>query len=158
MAEKRVILEKTEHACAILLGSLGVLVRGPSGSGKSRLCHLLIERFHQTDQFAQWICDDRVILEPFGQKTIAKCPKNIAGLAELRFGGVEPVLCHSKGVLDLVVDLVGCEALERMPEPKTISFGSDAAPIPFISVPFDNPELALDLIIDHVRKGRAGTE
>ena len=35
------------HACGIVLATTGVVVVGPSGSGKSRLCHLLLEIGHQ---------------------------------------------------------------------------------------------------------------
>ncbi|MBN9333530.1 serine/threonine protein kinase [Devosia sp.] len=102
------------HATAILLDGKGVLIRGPSGSGKSLLALYLLDAFASRGREAALISDDRVDLELEGTKIRLHAPKTIAGLIELRGHGIvrRP---HRDGVtLDLVVDLV--PALERMPE------------------------------------------
>ena len=59
--------ESTVHASAVLVGARAVLIRGPSGSGKSRLALELIEAGHAGRlRFARLVADDRVHLEAAG--------------------------------------------------------------------------------------------
>ena len=49
------------HACAVLVGARAILIRGPAGSGKSRLALALIQAA-ETGRlpFARLLADDRV--------------------------------------------------------------------------------------------------
>jgi serine kinase of HPr protein (carbohydrate metabolism regulator) len=50
------------HACAIEIEGVGLLIEGPSGSGKSSLAHGLIDYFITRAKPASWISDDQVLL------------------------------------------------------------------------------------------------
>lgn len=101
------------HANCIALGENGILLRGPAGSGKSDLSLRLIARG------ARLVADDRTDLSVEDGRLFARCPQTIAGLIEIRGLGV----IEGMGYLDRVeicaiVDLVGKDAVERMPDPR----------------------------------------
>jgi len=102
------------HATAVLLDGKGVLIRGPSGSGKSLLALYLLDVFGARSKDATLVSDDRVDIELDGTKVLLHAPATIAGLIELRGHGIVRRPHRTGVVLDLVVDLV--PALERMPE------------------------------------------
>jgi serine kinase of HPr protein (carbohydrate metabolism regulator) len=102
------------HATAIQLGGKGILLRGPSGSGKSLLALYLLDVFGSRGKDAALVSDDRVCIELDDEIVSLHTPTTIAGLIELRGHGIVR-RSHRSGIrLDLVVDLV--PALERMPE------------------------------------------
>lgn len=105
------------HGCALVLGCNGLLLRGPSGSGKSSLAHALVGEWLSAGQFASWVADDRVDLAAVNDRLIATAPKSLAGLAETRGAGVMPVPHVPNCLIDLIVDLTESSRLERMPEP-----------------------------------------
>jgi hypothetical protein len=106
----------TVHATAVLLGARAVLIRGPSGSGKSRLALDLLD-LSATGlvPFARLVADDRVALEVHGDRLIARAPAAIAGLVERRGEGIAPLAFEPCAVVGLVVDLAAEDAA-RMPE------------------------------------------
>ena len=61
------------HATAVAVGLKGVLLLGPSGSGKSDLALRLI------DQGARLVADDQVVLSRNGARLIANAPPALAG-------------------------------------------------------------------------------
>lgn len=98
------------HGTCVAIHGRGVLLRGPSGSGKSDLALRLI------DGGAILVADDQTALDRDGEALIARPPATIAGLLEVRGLGLVR-LPHLDGVaLDLVVDLVAPSAVERLPE------------------------------------------
>jgi len=147
-----VAIPNTIHASTIVLGNLGVLIRGDSGAGKSRLAHELIDKFNQDHQFAIWVSDDRTILQSKSGKIVAQCPDKIAGMAERRFAGIAHVDHQANCIVDLLVDLVDPQDLERLPEERFTDWFEESAPISTIRVPnWDIPQ-AIELIFDHVTK------
>lgn len=100
------------HGSAVLVGSAGVLLRGPSGSGKSLFALRLI------DAGGRLISDDRVLLWPRAGRLVACPPSAIAGRIELRGSGIVRRPYEPMAVIRLVVDLVAADALERMPAPE----------------------------------------
>ncbi len=103
----------TVHATAIALGDVGVLLRGPSGSGKSDLALRLI------DQGARLVADDQTVLVRRADLLIASPPATIAGRLEVRGIGIV-ALDHAADVpVALVVDLAAQETIERLPAPST---------------------------------------
>lgn len=102
------------HATAIQLDGKGILLRGPSGSGKSLLALYLLDVFGSRGRDAVLISDDRVDLEIDGASIRLYAPNAIVGLIELRGHGIVSRPHRSGKRLDLVVDLV--PTLERMPE------------------------------------------
>ncbi len=87
-----------------------ILLRGPSGSGKSDLGLRLI------DDGARLVADDQVELSGPSSLTVS-APAAIAGLMEVR--GIGPVALPSepRARLVAVIDLVADDLVERLPEP-----------------------------------------
>jgi HPr kinase/phosphorylase len=107
---------KTVHASAVLVGARAVLIRGPSGSGKSRLALDLIEAARTGSlRFALLIGDDRVHLDRAGGRLLVRPAQALAGLIEVRGVGVRQIPYEPSGVVGLVVDLDAADA-ERLPE------------------------------------------
>ncbi|KKB77750.1 hypothetical protein VW35_13865 [Devosia soli] len=102
------------HATALSLDGKGVLIRGPSGSGKSLLALVLLDQFTARGRDAALVSDDRVDLAVADTGILMSAPATIAGLIELRGRGIVSKPYRDNVRLDLVVDLV--HALERMPE------------------------------------------
>ncbi|PCJ86374.1 MAG: hypothetical protein COA52_15165 [Hyphomicrobiales bacterium] len=105
----------THHASCVVLDGHGLLIKGPSGSGKSQLALALIQ-----DAGAQLVADDRVALTRHHDQLIAQAPKPLQGLIE-RYGmGIETHEFLKSTPLALVVDLVPRDKIERMPEPDAL--------------------------------------
>jgi HPr kinase/phosphorylase len=101
------------HATSVLVDGTGVLIRGPSGSGKSDLALRLI------DDGARLISDDQTALEARDGRLWASAPPSIAGKLEVRGLGIVAVPSIPSAALGLVVDLVPPDRIERLPEPST---------------------------------------
>jgi serine kinase of HPr protein (carbohydrate metabolism regulator) len=97
------------HGTAVLVGTVGVLLRGGSGAGKSMLALALI------DAGARLVADDRVYLTARGGRMVAGPPSAIAGLVELRGAGILQRPFEPMVVIALIADLVEPDAIERMP-------------------------------------------
>lgn len=104
------------HGCAVILGTCGVLIRGESGSGKSRLAAELVERAGRNGHFAAHVADDQCLLDVSAAGLRARAPQAIAGLAELRGRGIVPVTHEPAALISLVADLQPEARIERMPE------------------------------------------
>lgn len=102
------------HATCVAIDGCGVLIRGPSGSGKSDLALRLI------DQGAQLVADDRVDLNMIDGKLHASAPARLRGLIEARGVGIMRIEALAKARLYLVVDLVAQSDVERLPETTTM--------------------------------------
>ncbi|MCH8861489.1 MAG: HPr kinase/phosphatase C-terminal domain-containing protein [Proteobacteria bacterium] len=101
-----------EHASCIALGGKAVLIRGPSGSGKSDLALRLI------DGGAELLADDYTLLTRDGEQLIAAPPDKIAGRIEVRGVGLVCMPSASDLPVALVIDLVGRDDVERLPAPR----------------------------------------
>jgi len=100
------------HGTAIALGEEGVLLRGPSGSGKSDLALRLIEGG------ARLVADDQTELRLGAGAVQLSAPAGIAGQMEIRGLGIVRMPHRPAAPLRLVVDLVPPESVERLPEPR----------------------------------------
>ena len=98
------------HATAVAIGGRAVLLRGPSGSGKSDLALRLI------DAGAELIADDQCELTRRGEAIVVRAPATIAGLLEVRGIGIVRLAPCAAAPLALIADLVPPERLERLPE------------------------------------------
>jgi serine kinase of HPr protein (carbohydrate metabolism regulator) len=110
------------HATCVEVDGVGVLLRGPSGSGKSDLALRLI------DGGARLVADDRTDLAVEDGRLVASCPAALAGRLEARGVGIGPVPSLPRVRVGLVVDLVAPEAVERLPEPATCLIAGMAIP------------------------------
>jgi len=108
--------DATVHASAVLVGARAVLIRGPSGSGKSRLAWELIDAARGgAVAFARLVGDDRVHLQAAGGRLLVRPNDALAGLIELRGVGIVRRDHEACAVVGLVVDLAATDA-ERLPE------------------------------------------
>ena len=122
----------TVHASAVLIGARAVLIRGPSGSGKSRLAWELIEAARDgAVVFARLVGDDRVHLQAAGGRLLVQPNEALAGLIELRGVGILRRDHEPCAVVGLVVDLAAADA-ERLPERREIVV--EGIPIPRLAV------------------------
>ena len=99
------------HGTCVELYGLGVLLRGPSGSGKSDLALRLI------DDGARLVADDQVILTKIAGRIQATAPTEIAGRIEVRGIGIVDVATIEVAQMVLIVNLVAPADIPRMPEP-----------------------------------------
>jgi HPr kinase/phosphorylase len=100
---------ETVHATAVMIEEKGVLLRGPSGSGKSDLALRLI------DDGAVLIADDRTALTHRNGSVVAQCPASIAGQLEVRGIGIVDLPYIAEATLSMIVDLVSSDQVDRLP-------------------------------------------
>jgi HPr kinase/phosphorylase len=120
----------TIHASAVLVGDCAVLIRGPSGSGKSRLAFdlILAGRAGQIPA-AVLVGDDRVHLEAAQGRLVVRPARELAGLIEIRGLGIRRCDFVEQAVVGLVVDLSAADT-ERMPAPDALFTNVDGVIIP----------------------------
>ncbi|HET7888393.1 MAG TPA: HPr kinase/phosphatase C-terminal domain-containing protein [Bradyrhizobium sp.] len=126
--------EASIHASAVLAGRCAVLIRGPSGSGKSRLAFdLILAGRAGVIAPVTLIGDDRVhVLARDGVLMIRPAPA-LAGLIEIRGLGIRRCDFAAEGIAGLVVDLQAPDA-ERLPPPEALQTCIDGILIPRIPV------------------------
>jgi HPr kinase/phosphorylase len=121
------------HASAVLVGDRAVLIRGPSGSGKSRLAFdLILAGRAGVIQAAILVGDDRVTLEARQNRLVVRPASALAGLIEIRGLGIRRCDSAGEAIVGLVVDLCAEDA-ERLPPPealRTILAGVELARLP----------------------------
>ncbi len=111
--------ETQVHGCLVQIGAVGVLITGPSGSGKSEATLELIQRGHI------FISDDAVIIKQIGNHFIGLAPKITKNIIEIRGIGLIDVkyTYGSKSMtdqcdIDLVIELIkeknGEDDLDRL--------------------------------------------
>jgi HPr kinase/phosphorylase len=103
------------HASAVAVADRGVLILGPSGSGKSGLALRLMALG------ARLVADDRVLLERRGSTLVARAPDALAGLIEARGIGLVRVGSVSETPVTLAVDLAQPSSA-RLPQTREITW------------------------------------
>jgi len=106
----------TIHASAFQFNGRGILLRGASNSGKSSITLKMIDDAALSRQSCDLVADDQVILEKRDGTLCAKAPDTLFGLIEVRGIGVVNVNGKRQCSIDLIVDLVPREHLERLPD------------------------------------------
>jgi HPr kinase/phosphorylase len=101
------------HAGCVALSGVGVVLLGPSGSGKSDLALRLI------DAGGRLVADDRLVVERHGDRLIGRPPEALAGLIEVRGLGIMRVEHCPFAPLGLVVGLEETAPCPRLPERMT---------------------------------------
>ena len=102
------------HATGLVLGGIGLILRGPPGSGKSLLALDLLDQWEARGLEAMLVSDDRVEIIAADAALRMRPAPNIEGLIELRGRGIVRRPFSADAPLHLVIDLV--ETLERMLE------------------------------------------
>ena len=129
----------------MLVGDRAVLIRGPSGSGKSRLAFdlILAGRAGQIPA-ATLVGDDRVHLEVVQGRLVVRPARELAGLIEIRGLGIRRCDFAEQAVVGLVVDLSAADA-ERMPAPDALFASIDGVIVP--RIPVDSAFQPLPLVM-----------
>ena len=127
-------MNRSVHASAVKVGERAVLIRGPSGSGKSRLTFdlILAGRAGQLPT-AVLVGDDRVRLDTAGGELVVSAVDELAGLIEVRGLGIRRCDFVAKAVVGLVIDLAASDA-ERLPPPQALQISISGVLIPRIPV------------------------
>ena len=102
------------HGTCVACGLRAVLLRGPSGSGKSDLAFRLIREDASGE--TRLVADDQVVLHLEEEGLLARAPAPLAGTLELRGLGLVAMPCVAEAPLALIVDLVPRERVPRLPE------------------------------------------
>ncbi len=111
------------HATCVEVDGRGVLLRGPTGAGKSDLALRLI------DAGAVLVADDQVVLGRVDGWLEASPPDALAGLLEIRGLGLVRLGHRARVEVGLVVELDPAAKIERLPEPREESLLGVAIPV-----------------------------
>lgn len=101
------------HASCVEVEGRGLLILGPSGSGKSALALQMMALG------ARLVADDRVDLARHGARLIARCPPALRGMIEARGLALLRADPADEATLTLAADLTAPPA-ERLPPPREI--------------------------------------
>jgi len=118
------------HATCVAIDGGGVLLRGPSGSGKSDLALRLV------DGGAVLVADDQVVIRRDGGTLVATAPERLSGRLEVRGVGICELAAAASAPLRLIVDLAAPAAIERLPRPAEDGYLGIALPLIAIA-PFE---------------------
>jgi len=133
----------TVHASCIVTGTVGMLVRGGSASGKSSLCDLLVETARARGHYASWVSDDRTVLFSREGRLMARPAAGLEGRFEIRGLGIVAAAFQPVAGIDLVADLVPASDLDRMPEAPITPQTIEAVSVPSCRLRQDSPAEAI---------------
>jgi HPr kinase/phosphorylase len=108
----------TIHATAVIVGDRGVLIRGPSGSGKSSLALSLLQAADGI--FTRLVGDDRIHVEAAHGRLLMRPALALQGLIEIRGVGIMRRPFEPVAVAHLVVDIDATDA-QRLPQPEALA-------------------------------------
>ena len=101
------------HGTCISIDGAGVLLRGPSGSGKSDLALRLLNR---KDLNVLLVADDQVYLDRRGEDLWAAASDELSSMMEVRGVGLVAVDHMAEVRVRLVLDLCSLENVPRLPQ------------------------------------------
>jgi HPr kinase/phosphorylase len=140
----------TIHASAVLVGARAVLIRGPSGSGKSRLALALLQAADRGAlAFARLVADDRAHVEAAHGRLLVRPAATLAGLLEIRGLGIRRLAYEPLAVVGLLIELNAVDA-ERHPSPGSLRAEMAGIQLPRLAVAVNDEPLPLVLARLHV--------
>ena len=97
---------QTLHASAVLVGRHATIIRGPAGSGKSRLALALVDGAAAgLLPFARLVGDDRIHAAAHNGRLLVRPAPELVGLIEVRGLGIRRVAYESIAVAGLIHSL-----------------------------------------------------
>jgi len=133
----------TIHASAVLLGRKAALIRGPTGSGKSRLVwDLLLAATQGVLPFARLVADDRAHVAACAGRVLVRPAAELAGLIEIRGLGIRRLPYEPLAAVGLVVDLAA-EGATRLPLPEAGNIVFEGVSLPRLVVASGLPALPM---------------
>lgn len=139
----------TIHASAVLVGTRAVLIRGPSGSGKSSLAWAMLVAAQSGQlRFARLVADDRAHVDAVNGRLLVRPAADLAGLIEVHGLGIRRLPYESVAALGWVVDLAAPEA-ERLPECGQTTIAGVRLPRLPVAAAADPARLLLALLTTH---------
>lgn len=147
------------HATCISLNGTAVLIRGPSGSGKSSLALQILESagtgLKGETLKAALVSDDQTELLLRDGKLLASPPHHIAGLLEIRGQNI----LHLDYIRDvevvLVVDLKSAKRIERLPEASVLRTDIHGVKLACVAIDPVHPSAAARLRVAWARVEKA---
>ena len=130
------------HATCVSWRNGGILLTGPSGSGKSDLALRMIRAG------ALLVADDQVIVQADNGRLIAGPPARLAGRIEVRGLGILPVPHKPQDQVEIIIEMAARrDEVDRLPAPRTRTELGIALPCRRL-YPFDDSTLIkLDLAL-----------
>jgi HPr kinase/phosphorylase len=114
--------EQMIHATCVAVDGKGLLITGPSGSGKSGLALSLMALG------ARLVADDRTLLSMQGDHLYATCPETLSGMIEARGLGILRADPVPGAPVALVVDMGQTES-DRLPPHRTAIYLQRTVPL-----------------------------
>tara|TARA_R110002126_G_scaffold34901_1_gene107670 strand:- start:15897 stop:16340 length:444 start_codon:yes stop_codon:yes gene_type:complete len=109
------------HATTVGVDGRGLVILGPSGSGKSALALQLLALG------AVLVADDRTHISRAPSGLVARCPSAICGMIEARGVGILNVPHEQDVPVCLAIDM-GQNETERLPSPHTVELLGQSVP------------------------------
>ena len=145
--------DSTIHASAVLAGPKAILIRGPSGSGKSLLAWNLINAASQGMlPFARLVGDDRLEVIDRSGKLLVRPAQALSGLIEIHGLGIRRLPFESVAVVGWVVDLAADTA--RLPAAKATTTSIEGVSVARLAVAAGM--IALPMVLAALRTSPAG--
>ena len=126
------------HATCVSVGTIGLLLTGPPGAGKSDLALRLIDQpglgLGDEPKIARLVADDQVILRRDGDRLLASAPPALAGQLEIRGLGIMRVRCCTETQLAAVIRLAPQAEIERLPDLAASRFTLLGLTVPLLAI------------------------
>lgn len=131
-----------QHGTLLAIGDKGVLLKGPSGSGKSDLAlrtimNVVPAHFNLSQPIL--VADDQVKIILNENLIWGEAPENLKGLIEVRHLGIQKVPFQTVTRINLVVELSNLSQIERLPQFNNTIELIKGPPLPLIALdPFEH--------------------
>jgi HPr kinase/phosphorylase len=133
----------TIHASAVLIGPKAALIRGPAGSGKSRLVWDLLQ---SAMPFTRLVADDRAHVEACAGRLLVRPAPALAGMLEIRGLGIRRLPYEPVAAVGLVLDLAAEDAA-RQPGQEAGKAVISGVSLPRLAIAPGMPALAMVLAL-----------
>jgi len=110
------------HASCVAFDGKGILILGPSGSGKSSLALQLMA------MGAELVADDKTKVHAVNAEILASSPAAIKGMIEARGVGILMASALKEASIQLIVDL-GRKEQDRLPQKQEFSLLGQSIPL-----------------------------